>query len=112
MTVKKRPIKKVPITKSGSTVREVEMEVSNNPEIQDGVSPRSKTASKVPEGFATVGLSLGCTLNMGDFQSARIDVFIQRTVPDTDEHIKDGIEEISEMLHSELERQSAILMDE
>ena len=109
-TVKKRPTKKLAVSKSGAISREVEVEV--NPNVQDGVSPRSKLGGATPEGYATVGLSLGCTLNMGDYQSARIDVFIQRNVPDTEEHIKDGIEEISEMLHSELERQSAILMED
>lgn len=111
----KKPIKtkKVAVTNAQKeVVKEVEMPISDNPEIQDGVTPRSKLGGTTPEKKATIGLSLGCTLNMGDYQSARIDVFIQRNVDDTDEAIKDGLDEISNLLHDELERQSAILMDE
>lgn len=110
MVVRKKPIKKVAVTKPGEDAREVEMEV--NPSVQDGVSPRSKLGGKTEPGKATIGLSIGATLNMGDYQSARIDVFIQRNVDDTEEAIKDGLDEISVLLHSEIERQSAILMDE
>lgn len=112
MVIKKPRTKKIDVKKSGETVREVEVPVSDNPELQDGVQPRSKVGTVAPPGTATVGLSLGCTLNMGDFQSARIDVFIQRNVADNEETIKDTMEEISDLLHGELERQSAILMDD
>lgn len=107
-----RKIKKIAVNKGGKLDREVDIPLSDNPEIQDGVNPRSKLGKATPEGQATVGLSVGATLNMGDFQSARIDVFIQRSVPDNEEAIKDGLDEISELLHSEIERQSAILMDD
>lgn len=108
---KVRPTKKVPVTKDkGQTVvREVEMEVAENREIQDGVMSNSKLGGTAQRGKATVGLSLGMTLNMGDYQSARVDVFIQREVEDTDGTIDEGLHDISDKLHEELERQASLL---
>lgn len=107
----KRPIKtkKVAVTNKGETVREIEIPISDNREIQDGVSPRGKLGSKAVEGKAIVGLSKGVTLNMGDFQSARIDVFIQRTVTDDEQVLRDTLLEIDEVLQDEIERQSSLL---
>ena len=110
---KKTPTKKVAITKGKDkeVVREVEMSVSENREVQDGANPKSKLGGGAHPGHAVVGLSKGVTLNMGDFQSARIDVFIQRTVVDDDDTIRDTLVEIDEILQDEIERQSALLDD-
>lgn len=103
--------KKVPIMDGKKVVKEVEMPISDIAEMQDGVMP-TVPKQNAPQGYASVSLAIGCTLNMGDYQSARIDAFIQRNVPDTDEDIRDAYSKIGDMLHSELERQSAILMDD
>lgn len=88
-----------------------EIPISDVAEIQDGVMPTNvKYKESPPLGYATIGLALGCTLNVGDYQSARIDVFIQRNVKDDDEVIRDEYQHMSEMLQIELERQSAILL--
>lgn len=88
-----------------------EIPISDIKEIQDGVMPTNvKYKENPPLGYATIGLALGCTLNVGDYQSARIDVFIQRNVKDDDEIIRDEYQHMSEMLQIELERQSAILL--
>lgn len=100
--------KKVAVTKGKEKVREIEIPISDNKEIQDGVPPKSKLTN-APKGYASISLNIGCTLNMGDFQSARIDVFIQRNVVDTEETIKDGMNDISDILHDELARQSDLL---
>lgn len=107
------PTKKVAITKGKEKVREVEMPVSDIPELQDGIMPtNSKVKDKPPVGYATIGASLGATINVGDYQSARIDVFIQRNVVDNDSVIRDEYTKITDMLQKEIERQSAILLDE
>lgn len=111
MVLKKKPTKKVAVVKGRETSREVEMEVENV-NVQDGVNPRSKLGTQAQVGKAVIGLSLGATLNMGDYQSARIDVFIQRTVEDDEDIIRDEMERISETLHDELARQSALLSDD
>jgi hypothetical protein len=106
------PTKKVAVTKGKekTVVKEVEMPVNDVRELQDGIMPtNSKVKDKPPVGYATVGLNLGATLNMGDFQSARIDVFVQRNVVDTDEAIKDEFANLSELLQAEIQRQSALL---
>jgi hypothetical protein len=112
---KKKAIQKsmAPKTKKVS-VRNSEGRVINaaTGETQDGIQPTNvKLKEKPPEGFATIGLAKGVTLNMGEYQSARIDVFIQRNVKDDDAVILDEINKISEMLNAELERQSAELDD-
>ena len=89
-----------------------EIPISDVAEIQDGVMPTNvKYKEKPPLGYATIGLALGATINVGDYQSARIDVLIQRNVKDDDEVIRDEYKNMSEMLQTELERQSAILLD-
>jgi len=102
--------KKVEVTKFGDKMGDKEIPISDNPEIQDGV-PSSNLKNNPPKGYATIGLSKGITLNMGDYQSARIDVFIQRNVPDTDEAIKAGLDDINEKLTEEIVRQSEELDD-
>lgn len=107
------PTKKVAITKGKEKVREVEMPVSDIAELQDGIMPtNSKVKDKPPVGMVTIGMSLGATINVGDYQSARIDVFIQRNVIDNDDNIRFQYENLSDMLQKEIERQSAILLDE
>ena len=87
-----------------------EIPISDIAEIQDGVMPTNvKYKEKPPLGYATIGLALGCTLNVGDYQSARVDVFIQRNVKDDDDVIRDEYKKISEMLQVELERQAALI---
>lgn len=108
---KAKKTKNLEVTSGKKIVKEKEIPI-NKKGAQDGVLPHSKVSKTVPEGFATVGLQIGATINMGDFQSARIDVFMQRNVPDTHDEILEGYEEISEILHEELARQSSLLADE
>lgn len=103
-----QPLTKTVEVKNG---KPKEIPISDIAEIQDGVMPTNvKYKESPPLGYATIGLALGCTLNVGDYQSARIDVFIQRNVKDDDEVIRDEYQHMSEMLQIELERQSAFLL--
>lgn len=108
--VKRSPKKAVPIKQNREEVREVD--VTTNPNIEDGVSPRSKLGKATPQGKALIGLSLGVTMNMGDFESARVDVFIQRNVDDDDDSIKEGLAELSELIHEEIQNQALQLQPE
>ena len=108
---KKKPLAKKKAITVGNreSSRDVEIPVTDNKEIQDGNSPRSKLGGGAHPGLAVVGIGKGITLNMGDYQSARIDVFIQRTVEDDNEVIQATILEIDELLQEEIERQSELL---
>lgn len=104
--------KKVEVKSQGSKAREIEIPVSDNTEIQDGVQPKGNMNFNQSSDVAIVGLSLGATINMGDFQSARVDVFIQRPVANNDEAILQAQENIAEILHDELQRQSELISGE
>ena len=110
--VQKSPKKPVAIQRHVGKGDAREVDVTTNPNIEDGVSPRSKLGKATPKGKALIGTSLGVTLNMGDYESARVDVFIQRHVDDDDESIKEGLAEISELLHEELQNQALQLSNE
>jgi hypothetical protein len=110
--IKASKAKKVSVTKGKDkeVTKEVNIPTTDVAEIQDGVQPKKRPVEQTPEGYATIAYGLGATINMGDFQSARIDVFIQRNVKDDDAVIQDEFKNISELLQTEIERQSAILM--
>ncbi|MMZ46496.1 hypothetical protein D1872_81130 [compost metagenome] len=115
-TSKTAKTKSVSITNGKDTVREVDIPVSDNPEIRDGDMLNAAKAEmmRVPSntGFATVGLGFGATINMGDYESARIDAFIIRNVPDNPTSIKKAMNEIQTLLAKEIERQHGLLDSE
>jgi hypothetical protein len=111
--IKKKPKAVVKTKKVNSKHVDKEIPVSEERDVQDGIMhTNTKVKEKPPEGYATVGLALGATLNVGDYQSARIDVFIQRNVKDEDEVIETEYIKMGETLQKEIERQSAILLDD
>lgn len=55
-----------------------------------------------PDGFVTIGLSKGVTLNMGNYQSARIDAFLIKNVPNNEEAIEEGFNKIADVLDERL----------
>lgn len=109
---KKKKTKTVPVMDGKKLKKEVKIPISDNREVQDGITSKGKVSNVVPVGYAGIGLQLGATINLGDFQSARIDVFIQRNVEDTNESIEAGLEEISDILHEELARQADLLSED
>lgn len=52
----------------------------------------------LPEGKTLVGLSKGVTVNLGNYQSARIDCWISSICDDNQESIQAKINEISNMI--------------
>lgn len=49
----------------------------------------------------TIGISKGVTLNMGDFQSLRVDVWLSDSVED-DERIEDAFKRVNDVLDEQL----------
>lgn len=70
---------------------------SKNYEVLSGKT--REMSIKVPiEGTVAIGMTKGVTINMGDYESARIDVMITRNVNDSDADIVAGIKDISTLL--------------
>jgi hypothetical protein len=63
----------------------------------------SNPATQLPEGKAIVGLSKGLTINLGNYESARINCWISRTAKDDETEIMNNMAEISTMLDEQLE---------
>lgn len=55
------------------------------------------------EGRAMAGLSKGMTINLGNYESARINCWITRTCKDDDKAIMDNLAEISNMLDEQIQ---------
>jgi hypothetical protein len=113
---KKKPLKKtkaVDIKEGKLKVGEQDVTI-NDPEVQDGDTMtalrKSLQETKKQSNLATVGLSMGVTLNVGDYQSARVDLFISRNVPDNEKSIDKAIDEISTKILAEIENQTAQLL--
>lgn len=61
---------------------------------------------KVPaEGRATIAVQKGVTLKIGDFEFVRFDLYAIRNVDDADEAIKDGFDNLSELLTEQLQKE-------
>lgn len=76
-----------------------------------------KPAKVVPdvvfrEGTAKVGLVKGVTINLGNYQSARIDCSIVRIVKDDDREIMDELANISSMIDEQIEFETEQLEEE
>jgi hypothetical protein len=54
----------------------------------------------LPEGKTLVGLSKGATVNLGNYQSARIDCWISSICDDNQESIQAKLDEISNIIDS------------
>lgn len=59
------------------------------------------------EGQCRVGLAKGATINLGDFQSARIDVWMERVVEESDDSVEEALDFMSLMLDRRIEEESA-----
>jgi len=72
----------------------------------------SKPISSITEGQVRIGLAKGMTLNMGNYQSARIDAWMERVVPDNDHDINKSISDMSELLDEVVEQEQESLLEE
>ena len=84
------PVRKV---KKSTEVKEVVKGVPDTAEVVKASAPL-----KVDEPKRRVGLSKGMTINMGDYQSARVDLWMERVVPDNDRDVEKAIMEMSESI--------------
>lgn len=69
----------------------IEQENDNNP------------IGTLPEGKAIVGLSKGLTVNLGNYESARVSCWISRVVNDNETEIMDNLVQISDMLDEQIQ---------
>jgi hypothetical protein len=107
---------KVDVKRSGETVRQVDIPPAEDRELMNGdmLNASKPTSSRTvpPDGYVTLGLSLGATLNVGDYQSARVDVFMLRNVRDDSAYIDASYTEMGQRLNAEVQRQAQIIMGE
>jgi hypothetical protein len=72
----------------------------------------SNPALSLPAGMTTVGLSKGLTLNLGSYQSARINCWISKTIGSDDEKsIMDALADISQLIDEQIEFESNEILE-
>lgn len=67
---------------------------------------RMNPMSSLPLGKTLVGLAKGVTLNMGGYQSARVDCWIARVVDDTNKSVMDTLADLSQLISEHIEYES------
>lgn|SRR3712207_2419047 len=87
-------------------------EVLKDEEYQSDQTNRNNPVNMLKSGQAIVGLTKGCKINMGNYQSAKIDVWISRVCKDEDKAIMDNLADISIMLDEQLEFEQSKLMED
>lgn len=65
----------------------------------------------IQEGKSIVGLSKGLTINLGNFESARINCWISRVSNDDETEIMDNLVQISDMLDEQIQYEVDELTD-
>lgn len=76
------------VLQRGSGEAEVVKDTSESPS-------RNERAHSLEKGYRLVGLSKGVTVNLGHYESARIDVWMSVVVEDTPEEALEALAEIS-----------------
>ena len=79
--------------------KDVILEKGNSAEITDRTLPQSV----LPLGKSIVGLNLGFTLSLGNYQSARIDCWITDLCDSDDKSKMDKLAEISGLIQEQIE---------
>lgn len=72
---------------------------NSSPEVKKG-APDTKAIAVNPisEGKTRIGIAKGCTINMGSYESARVEVWMERVVDDDEHSINKAINDIGELL--------------
>lgn len=89
--------KAVTIEKSNYGVKETIAEKGTQEE------PEASSANRVPVGKAEVGLSKGITINLGNYESARINCWITRIVNDDDTEMMNSLAELSGLIDEQIQ---------
>jgi hypothetical protein len=89
----------------------VDKKESKGAGVPDQVDRQGGRVNTIVNGERRIGLSKGATINMGNYESARVDVWMERVVPDNDHDMKVALEEMSNVLNSELEEEVKKLAD-
>lgn len=72
---------------------------------------RNSPTNMLKQGQCIIGLSKGVTLNLGNYQSARIDCTLTRVVEDNEHVVMDELVNISEMLDEQLDYEAQQMLD-
>lgn len=56
----------------------------------------------IPKGRRNIGLSKGLTINLGNYESARIDCFMSMSVEDTEDKVLDGLMKMSQEIDEQI----------
>lgn len=100
LNLKKKALDSVEAVFKDSEGVEVKKEVGTHPSNLDKIEPHTDAQVGIitPR---TVGVSKGVTLNMGDFQSLRVDVWLSDNVEEGEE-IKDAFVRVNDILDEQL----------
>lgn len=91
----------VVVEKNNYGDKEVVMEKGTDK--QEPNEDSSNPALQLPVGYSTVGLSKGLTVNLGNYESARINCWISRTVKDEEKIVMDTLADISQLIDEQIE---------
>jgi hypothetical protein len=73
--------------------------------VVDHVVKQGNRNNTLVKGEVRVGISKGCTLNMGNYQSARMDFWMERVVEDSEHAINNAYADMGEELGSLIDEQ-------
>lgn len=73
-------------------------------------TPNTRIIHNGEDGKAIISLSIGATINMGNYESARVDLAMQIKVEE--DNVEEGFEHMSELLHEELDKQVSNFTEE
>ena len=71
---------------------------------QEAVESSALPAELKP-GTRRVGVSKGLTVNLGDYNSARVAFWMERVVPDTDEDFVSAVVEMSQLIEDAIQEE-------
>lgn len=83
--------------------KEIIKEKGTDIAIVEPEAGHSNPALSLPMGQTTVGLSKGLTINLGNYESARINCWISRTVKDDEKVVMDTLADISQLIDEQIE---------
>ena len=73
-------------------------------------TPNTRIIHDGEDGKAIISLSIGATINMGNYESARVDLAMQIKV--AEDNVEEGFEPMTELLHGELDKQVSNFTEE
>lgn len=79
---------------------------------EDEIAESSALPAELKVGTRRIGVSKGLTINLGNYESARISYWMERVIPDSDSECTKAIIEMSELVENALEEEARELKAE